>query len=323
MHAHAVIALVGCTATGKTAVAERVAAELNGEVVCADSRQVFRELDIGTGKPSREERARLPHHLFASRTVAAYAPDADEAGPESVRATAGWYARAAREVCAGIHARGRVPVLVGGSGLYLGAARNGLAPTPEVDPEVRVRIARQLAAEGPAGMHARLVERDPEGARTVRASDPQRVSRALEVLESTGKSILWWRERPANAAVDGEWITLQLVMEPGALRQRIEHRTRWMFEHGLIEETRALTERGLGPALERLRAIGYDEALALSAGRLDRAAAEERTRLRTNQLAKRQRTWFRHQLDSVPVPADSGSPEQLADVVLARFRRGG
>jgi tRNA dimethylallyltransferase len=125
-----VVALVGCTASGKTAVGELVARGLDGEVVCADSRQVFRELDIGTGKPSAAERAARPHHLFDSLSVAAYGPAAGDAP----RATAGWYARAARAACAAVHARERVPVLVGGSGLYLRAAREGLAPTPEVDP---------------------------------------------------------------------------------------------------------------------------------------------------------------------------------------------
>lgn len=317
------VALVGCTATGKTAVAEHVAALLGGEVVCADSRQVFRELDVGTGKPDVSQRLIRPHHLFESLSVAAYAPPRSEGGEELPRATAGWYARAAREICAAIHARGRIPVLVGGSGLYLSAALRGLAPTPDVDPAVRVRLASDLAAAGAAEMHARLARLDPESARGIHAADAQRITRALEVIESTGRSIAWWRARPASSPIEGAWRTFQLIAEPDELRRRIAGRTHWMFESGLIEEARALSERGWAAALARLRAIGYDEALALLGGRIGRDQAEERTRQRTAQLAKRQRTWFRHQLPSEPLDTHSASAEQLADAIVARVRAGG
>ena len=316
-----VVALVGCTATGKTAVAERVAAELGCEVVCADSRQVFRELDIGTGKPAARERARSTHHLFESLSVRAYAGGADAASLP--RATAGWYARVAREACEGIHARGRVPLLVGGSGLYLRAAQRGLAPTPAVDPEVRERLAAELEALGSDVLHRRLAHGDVPSARAIHSSDAQRITRALEVLESTGKSLSWWRERPATPAVEGRWRAFRLTADPDQLRRRIERRTRWMFESGLIEETRALVQLGLGGALERLRAIGYDEALAMDAGRMDREQAEACTRLRTAQLAKRQRTWFAHQLEAQSISTEGRTDAQLAEWVLECLRGAG
>jgi tRNA dimethylallyltransferase len=316
-----VIALVGCTATGKTAVAEHVADALGGEVVCADSRQVFRELEIGTGKPTPPERQERPHHLFESLSVAAYAPLSTEgAGP---RATAGWYARAARDTCAAIHARSHVPVLVGGSGLYLRAAQSGLAPTPPVDAAVRQRVMAELERLGPAALHERLLRGDAISARAIHASDAQRITRALEVLESTGRPLAWWRERPATPAVEGAWRIFRLTAHPDELRRRIEQRTRWMFDSGLVEETRSLIAHGLGGAIARLRAIGYDETLAMLDGRLGRAEAESLTRLRTAQLAKRQRTWFAHQLESEEIPTDGASSVQLAEQVVARTRRAG
>lgn len=316
-----VIALVGCTATGKTAVAERVAERLGCEVVCADSRQVFRELDIGTGKPAAPERVRAPHHLFESLSIRAYARGADGAG--LARATAGWYARAARDACEGVHARGHVPLVVGGSGLYLRAAQRGLAPTPPVDPKVRERLAAELEALGSNVLHRRLAQGDAPSARAIHASDAQRITRALEVLESTGRSLSWWRGRPAAPAVEGRWHAFRLTTDPDELRRRIERRTRWMFESGLIEETRALVQRGLGGALERLRAIGYDEALAIDAGRMDREQAEAGTRLRTAQLAKRQRTWFAHQLEAQAIATEGRTDAQLAEQVLACLRGAG
>jgi len=314
-----VVALVGCTASGKTAVGELVACGLDGEVVCADSRQVFRELDIGTGKPPAAERAARPHHLFDSLSVTAYGPAAGDAP----RATAGWYARAARVACAAVHARGRVPVLVGGSGLYLRAAREGLTPTPEVDPAIREQLQGELAARGAAALHRRLGERDPAAARAIHAADGQRITRALEVIESTGHGLAWWREQPATAAVEGEWRAFLLAVPPDELRRRIERRTHWMFENGLIDETQALIRRGLRPAMAALHAIGYDETLALMAGELERPAAEQRTRLRTAQLAKRQRTWFRHQMRAERIDASGDSDERLAAQVIAQVRRAG
>jgi tRNA dimethylallyltransferase len=192
-----------------------------------------------------------------------------------------------------------------------------------VDPGIRERLQGELAARGAAALHRRLAELDPAAARAIHTADAQRITRALEVIESTGHGLAWWRERPATAAVEGRWHAFLFAVPPGELRRRIERRTRWMFENGLIDETRTLVQHGLRPALAALRAIGYDEALALIAGEIERPAAEERTRLRTGQLAKRQRTWFRHQMRAERIEASGDSDEQLAARLIAHVRRAG
>lgn len=289
-----VIAVVGATATGKTDLGEALAGSLGGEVVCADSRQVFRELEIGTGKPAPAERGARPHHLF----------DALEFGQ---RPSAGWYAKAVGAVGGAIHARGRTPVLVGGSGLWLRAAQHGLSGEPPHDEQVRARIQAELEAVGPEILHERLARVDPVTATRLSPRDRQRITRALEVHEASGQPLSWWHERQGEPAVAGEWRVFELTFEPATLDERIGRRTRWMFESGLVEETQALVAAGHEAPLRALRAVGYDEVLELLAGRLTRDDAETRTNLRTRQLAKRQRTWFRHQVEAVRV--DGGSAD--------------
>jgi len=295
-----ILAIVGATATGKTDLAESLAEAIGGEVVCADSRQVFRDLDVGTGKPDPATRAARPHHLF------------EALGLEDA-ASAGWYAGAAGAACAAIHGRGRIPVLVGGSGLYLAAAREGLAPTPPADPAVRARLADAWRAQGTPALHARLAQGDPETASRLAPNDSQRVRRALEVLEATGRPLSWWHRQPARGAIAGDWRVLELRVAPAPLAARIERRARWMFEHGITTEAESIERRGLGAALEALRAVGYDEALALLRGTLTREQAIARTGLRTRQLAKRQRTWFRHQPAGAQLEAGDDAGPRLAD----------
>ncbi|HYM80788.1 MAG TPA: tRNA (adenosine(37)-N6)-dimethylallyltransferase MiaA, partial [Candidatus Limnocylindria bacterium] len=229
----------------------------------------------------------------------------------------GWYARACREACAGIHARHRVPILVGGSGLYLRAVQEGLAGEPPKDPAVRARIAAELEAFGPEALHARLAALDPGTAARLGPRDRQRIMRALEVVHASGKPLSWWHERQERAPADEHWTVLELVIPAAMLRERIRSRTHAMFEHGLIEETRTLVARGFEPALRALRAIGYDEALELLAGRLTRGDAEAATRRRTTQLAKRQRTWFRHQVQTVRLDGAKGDLESLCEAAAA------
>ena len=309
-----ILAVVGATATGKTEVGERLAARLDGEVVCADSRQVFRELEIGTGKPTPDQRRALPHHLF----------DALSLETPELRASAGWYARVAREACAAIHARGRLPILVGGSGLYLRAARDGLAATPPSSPEIRERLRVELEAAGSEALHRRLEQVDPATAARLEPRDGQRISRALEVWEASGRALSWWHAQPREAETSGTWRAVLLAAPPSVLRSRIEERTRRMFSEGLLDETEALLRRGLGSTLARLRAVGYDEAMALAEGRLTREHAEARTSLRTAQLAKRQRTWFRHQLGGevrlLDCPASAAAIDGLARELETRGR---
>ncbi len=301
-----VLALVGATATGKTAVGEWLAERLGADVVCADSRQVFRELSVGTGKPSPRELEARPHRLFDALSI-------------GQRASAGWYGRAAREACRGVHDQGGVPLLVGGSGLYLRALMSGLSAEPPHDAVRRAALVAEAAQRGVAALHARLRTLDPEAAARVHPTDRQRVIRALEVVEASGRPLTWWRAQAAPPSLEAEWRVVELQIPADELRSRIGARTRRMFDGGLVEEAAALVANGLGPALRALRAVGYDEALELLQGTLDRAEAERRTNLRTYRLAKRQRTWFRHQLRAERVAATTDDPASLGAAVLAAF----
>ncbi len=301
-----VLAIVGATATGKTAVAEALARELGAEIVCADSRQVYRDLDVGTGKPTKRERAGLPHRLFDALEL----HDA---------ASAGWYARTASAACAEVHAADKLPILVGGSGLYLRAAYEGLSQAPPRDEAIRARLREAQRALGTPAMHERLAVLDAETAARLAPGDTQRVLRALEVAEASGRPLSWWHRQPPTIRVEGEWRVVELTAEPETLERRIETRTREMFDRGLLDEVRLVRESGREAELRALRAVGYDEALELAAGTIDRAEAEARTNLRTRQLAKRQRTWFRNQIDAHRLATDDGRLGLLVRAVRRVF----
>lgn len=302
-----ILAIVGATATGKTALSERVAAALGGELVCADARQVFRELDIGTGKPSVAERGKRKHHLFDALTL-------------GDQPSAGWYAREARETCERLLADGRTPILVGGSGLYLQALQRGLHAEPPRDAAVRLRLQQMLQADGPQVLHARLASADPATAARLSPGDSQRITRALEVYESSGRPMSWWHSQEREGALAGEWRVVELTLSPRVLAERITARTHAMFSGGLIEETRALLEAGRRASLVALQAIGYDECVAMADGLIDRATAEARTDLRTRQMAKRQRTWFRHQMQALRLEGDDGDLDRLCTETLAHLK---
>lgn len=279
------VAVVGATATGKSDLGEALAAALGGEVVCADARQVFRELEVGTGKPFPAERALRPHHLFDALSL-------------EERPSAGWYARRAREACETAFARSAVPVLVGGSGLYIRALLEGLHDEPPGDPAVRERLRAEAAASGPEALHARLAAVDADSAARISPRDRQRVTRALEVFEASGRTLSWWHANAERRPLEADVRMVEVTCATARLLERITRRTRAMFAGGLVEETRALVEAGRGAALRELKAIGYDAVLGMLAGVLTREGAESVTDLRTRQLAKRQRTWFRHQADA-------------------------
>lgn len=299
-------ALVGATATGKTGVAEWLADRLGCGIVCADSRQVFRELSAGTGKPTAAQLAHTPHALFDALAVGQHA-------------SAGWYARAAGEACRETIRAGRRALLVGGSGFYLKALMSGLSGEPPHDTAVRARLAAEASRLGAPALHQRLRALDPVTASRLHPSDVRRVSRALEVVEASGHPLSWWHAQITTPGFRAIWRVAELVVEPATLAPRIDARTREMFENGLIDEARALLAEGREGALRALRAVGYDEALDLLQGRLGRAEAEARTSLRTRQLAKRQRTWFRHQVDAARVDAGSGDVAALGAAVMSAF----
>ncbi len=293
------IALVGATATGKTAIGEALATQVGGAVVCADARQVFRELEIGTGKPTPAERAASPHHLFDLLSL-------------GERASAGGWARAATDVCEQLFSVGVTPVLVGGSGLYVAALERGLHPEPPKDPNLRTELEREWADVGAEAMHAKLASLDSQAAIMLRVRDRQRVLRALEIVTSSGHTLAWWRDRAREMPLAAEWRSFEVTCTPALLAQRITVRSHVMWESGLLDEVRELVMAGKGPALRRLAAIGYDEALDVLEGVLSPEVALERMDQRTRQLAKRQRTWFRHQLRATTVEGTLSEAERIA-----------
>jgi tRNA dimethylallyltransferase len=278
------VVVTGPTAAGKTPLSIEIALRFGGEVLNADSMQVYRFMDVGTAKPSLEERARVPHHGFDLVT-----PD--------VRYNAGRYARDAREAASRIHARGRPVILVGGTGLYIRAFLQGLVTDVEVDPELRARLEREHALalrEGdPVRLHRRLAELDPDAATAIHPHDVRRTLRALEILEQSGRPASELRARHGFA--EQRFPTLHLAIDPGrpALGERIDRRCRRMIEAGLLREVRMLRELGYGPELPSMQAIGYRHVHPVAEGRDTLANALVAMQRDTRRFARRQRTWLR------------------------------
>jgi tRNA dimethylallyltransferase len=268
-----VIALMGPTASGKTALAVELAAALDLAVLSVDSRQVYRHMDVGTAKPSPDQRRRVRHELLDLR-------DPDQ--PLNLRQ---FTAIAERAIEAELRRRGAA-LLVGGSGLYLQALLGGLAPPP-VPPQPGLRA--QFQRLGQPHCHALLGQADPAAAARIAPADAVRTQRALEVIYATGRSAAQQRGRRPR-----RWRILELGLAPQDLNERIRRRTAAMYADGLVEETRRLMDR-FGAACPLLGTIGYDEARRLLRGELGAAEAIALTELRTRRFAKRQRTWFRHQ----------------------------
>lgn len=272
-----ILYIVGPTASGKSALALELAERLGAEIVNADSRQVYRGLDVGTAKPPPADRSRVRHHLL------------DAAEPGAIMDAARFVAMADAAL-ADIAARGRRALVVGGTGLWIRALQRGLFAAPRKDPALRRALELTERALGPGVLHARLRAVDPRAAARIEPGDPVRIVRALEVFLQTGEPLSAHHERHARGAPRHAALTLGLDVPPAELRARIEKRTPAMFAGGLLDEARMLAERGLADWGGKL--IGYQEALEVIAGRAELAAAIERTVVRTRQYAKRQRTWF-------------------------------
>ena len=275
------IAIVGPTAAGKSALALRLARETGGEIVSCDSLQVYRGLDIGSAKPTRDELLQAPHHLI------------DVVDPDQ-GFTAAEYARRARQALAEIRARGRRPLVVGGSGLYLRALLSGLFEGPSRDEALRRRLERLAGRFGDARLHGLLRRVDPEAAARIEVRDRLRVVRALEVFRATGRSLSQHHRAGAEPLAGFEVRLLGLSPPREVLRAAVERRTDAMLAGGLLEETRALLAR-YPPDLPPLRAIGYRQAMAVVRGEQEVAAARRDMVKETMRYAKRQMTWFRHQ----------------------------
>lgn len=280
------IAIVGATATGKSELALALAEALPGEIVNADALQVYRGFDVGTAKPGPEERARVPHHLI------------DILAPHE-RYSAGEFARRAREVIAGIQKRGRVPIVVGGSGLYLRALFQGISPVPPGDPmvrsEIRSELRRRLAEEGLAALSAELARVDPETAARLAAGDTQRVLRALEVARVSGRPLsAWIAEQPFGTQRIAA-TRVGLTLPRSILYDRIAGRVARMVEQGWVEEVARLLDQGLAPGLPAFQAIGYRQLVRHLEGEWSLEDALGETVKATRRFAKRQETWFRRE----------------------------
>ncbi|HVO12104.1 MAG TPA: tRNA (adenosine(37)-N6)-dimethylallyltransferase MiaA [Vicinamibacteria bacterium] len=279
-------AIVGPTASGKSALALRLARARGGEIVSCDSLQVYRGLDVGSAKATAEERREVRHHLV------------DVAEPEEVFSAAE-YVRLARAALSEIAARGALPILAGGTGLYLRALLLGLFEGPSRDARLRRRLEAIADRHGERRLHRLLAKVDPTAAGRIHPHDRVRTVRALEVY--------WTSRRPISAqqaattgGLSGFRVRVFGLAPPrAALRRSVEQRTRGMLEHGLLEEVHALLARGLSPTLFPLRAIGYLQAVALLRGELTPDAALAAIVTETMRYAKRQMTWFRHQQPGV------------------------
>ncbi|ALN56866.1 tRNA delta(2)-isopentenylpyrophosphate transferase [Lysobacter enzymogenes] len=287
------IALMGPTASGKTALALDWAARLDAEIVSVDSALVYRGLDIGAAKPSAAERAAVPHHLIDVREPwQAY--------------SAAEFASDARAAMDQIAARGRLPILAGGTGLYFHALLHGLSDMPEADPATRAALAEEAARRGWAALHAELAALDPQAAARIHATDAQRIQRALEVWRLSGRTISDWRLASA-ARPRLPFRVLKLVLAPAeraVLHARIERRFEQMLADGFLDEVRALRALpGLAAhpsplELPAIRAVGYRQAWEHLDGAFDAAQLRDRGIFATRQLAKRQLTWLRGELDA-------------------------
>jgi tRNA dimethylallyltransferase len=277
------VALMGPTASGKTALAVRWAQQLGTEVISVDSALVYRGLDIGAAKPDAQTLALAPHRLV------------DVRDPHEVYSAADF----ARDALAAMHdlsAAGRVPLLVGGTGLYFSALFDGLAALPEADPALRATIAAEAQALGWAALHAQLAAADPAAGRRIQPGDAQRITRALEVLRLTGRPISEWQ---ADVAVRAPFPfrVLRLALAPvdrAVLHARIEQRFDAMLAEGFLDEMRRLrADPRLHPDLPAMRAVGYRQAWRHLDGETDAATFRAQAIAATRQLAKRQLTWLR------------------------------
>ncbi|MCQ4045050.1 tRNA (adenosine(37)-N6)-dimethylallyltransferase MiaA [Streptantibioticus rubrisoli] len=296
-----VIAVVGPTAAGKSDLGVALAQALGGEVINADSMQLYRGMDIGTAKLTESERRGVPHHLLDIWDVTRAASVAE-------------YQRLARAEIDRLLAAGRTPVLVGGSGLYVRAAIDALE-FPGTDPEVRARLERELAEHGPGPLHARLAAVDPQAARQILPSNGRRIVRALEVVEITG--------RPFTANLPGpdpvyDAVQIGVDVPRPVLDERITLRVDRMWQAGLLDEVRALEAVGLRDGLTASRALGYQQVLAHFAGECGEDEARAETVRATKRFARRQDSWFRR---DPRVHWISGGLAELADRAMALLER--
>jgi tRNA dimethylallyltransferase len=301
------IVIAGPTASGKSGLALRMAEEFGGVIVNADSMQVYRGLTIITAGPSDADRARAPHVLYGVLD------------PATACSAAAWRDMAAAEM-ERAWAAGKLPVVVGGTGLYLRTLMQGISPVPEIPGDVREAARALLAERGAAAFHGLLAERDPVMAARLDPGNSQRLVRAWEVIEATGRSLAEWQAEPMEGAVSARWFSLALLPPRDALYAAIDGRFRGMVAAGALDEVAALMALNLDPALPAMKALGVPELMAHLRGELALEAAMAAAAQASRNYAKRQMTWFRHQLDASMTASEQLS-ESLPDKIFPIIRQ--
>lgn len=271
------IVICGATATGKSDIALSVAQEIDGEIINADSMQIYRGMDIGTAKLSVDERVGVPHHLLDILDV-------------SEESTVAWYQDIARKAVTEIHSRGKNAIIVGGTGLYIKAILDDLN-FPDTDPEVRAALEREAEEFGSATLYARLQELDPAAALAIDRANTRRVIRALEVIEITGQPFTANLPREDSSRYP-DALQFGLVMDRETLRERIDLRVDRMWDQGFVNEVDELIARGLRNGVTAKKALGYAQIIAMRDGTMTEDEAREDTKRASRQYARRQETWF-------------------------------
>jgi len=306
MHQAAAILIAGPTASGKSALALRLADKLGGVIVNADSMQVYRDLRVITARPSPEEEARAPHRLYG---------EVDAAENYS---TGQWLRDVAR-VLAEVKAQGRVPILVGGTGLYFKALSAGLAAVPPIPADIRAQVRARLQSEGAPALHAELARLDPATAQRVTRNDRSRVARALEVALATGRPLSDWHREGLPPLIDAKRAAKVFVTcERRELVARIEARFAAMLQAGALAEVRALAARKLDPLLPAMKAHGVPWLVRHLAGEITLDEAAAGAIMDTRRYAKRQLTWFRNQITDWPWAAADSAEKTLESQFAGR-----
>ena len=301
------IAVVGPTAAGKSRLGITLARAFQGEIVGCDALQVYRQMDIGTAKVTPEEREGVPHHMI------------DVSDPDC-EFSAGDYQRQARLSIGEISGRGRLPVVVGGTGFYLRALIDGLFEGPERSEELRARMRAIIQRKGSKVLHRLLERTDPESAARIAPNDADRIIRACEIYLVSGKNMSWWQSRPRDALTGYRWLKIGIDIKRELLYQRINLRVERMFENGLVDEARRLLEI-YSATCPAFKAIGYRQAAEYLAGQITLAQAVESTQMESRRYAKRQLTWFRADREIIWLRAEN-DPEidALADQAISIAR---
>jgi tRNA dimethylallyltransferase len=278
------VLIAGPTASGKSALALELAQTHDAAIVNTDSMQVYRDLRVITARPTPEEEARVPHRLYGHVDAA-------------VNFSAGHWVADAATVLAELRAQDRLPIFVGGTGLYFKALTRGLSAVPPISPEIREGVRARLERDGVEALHTELARRDPASAERLKPRDRTRIARALEVVEATGRSLTdWHREGLPPLLPSGEFSALFLAPERDQLYARIDARFDAMLKAGALEEVAALAERNLDPLLPAMKAHGVPALIRHIRGEITRDEAAAIGRAHSRHYAKRQFTWFRHQL---------------------------